>query len=361
MVTRFCWAGAPSREEEQPIRHILIAGLIHHDSWTRWLIAAAMVVIADTAQAHGIVGNRVFPSTLAFDEPAVVDELTLPAFSRLRHPSEGTDVMDDRIGWSFTRLLTSTLAFGIESGWIHRNWGPSQRSGFDTTALELKGLLYKNELHEVMISADLAWGVGGSGAQGIGASNPNTLLPGIFFGKGFGDLPNSVSWLRPFAITGAVTFEHSMTGTSTNLGIDPQTGQLGSMATRNVDIVHWGFSIQYSTYYLTNRFTPGKLPKDEPLHQFIPLVEFAFDTPRREKTAVTVNPGLAYVADTWQVAAEAIIPLNSDGGRTIGVRVHLFLFLDALMPAVFGKPLFDAELPPPSSGPDSCFSGSVRC
>ncbi|MGZ3309172.1 MAG: hypothetical protein ACXU8R_11695 [Xanthobacteraceae bacterium] len=52
-----------------------------------------------------------------------------------------------------------------------------------------------------------------------------------------------------------------------------------------------------------------------------------------------MNPGLAYVAGTWQVAAEAIVPLNSEGGRTIGMRAHLFLFLDDLMPAVFGKPL----------------------
>jgi hypothetical protein len=52
-----------------------------------------------------------------------------------------------------------------------------------------------------------------------------------------------------------------------------------------------------------------------------------------------MNPGLAYVADTWQVAAEAIVPLNSEGGRTIGIRTHLFLFLDDLIPTVFGKPL----------------------
>ena len=238
---------ASPRWEEQPIRHILIAGCIHAGSWARWLIAAAMVVISAAAQAHGIVGNRVFPSTLAFDDPAVMDELVLPAMSRLKHPREGTDVTDDRIGWSFTRLLTSTLAFGIESGWVHRNLGSSQRSGFDTTALGLKGLLYKSEPHEVMISAGLAWGIGGSGAQGVGASNPDALLPGIFFGKGFGDLPNSLSWLRPFAITAAVTLEHPMAATSTNFGLDSQAGRFGLMATRNVDIMHWGFSIQYST------------------------------------------------------------------------------------------------------------------
>jgi hypothetical protein len=136
-----------------------------------------------------------------------------------------------------------------------------------------------------------------------------------------------------------------MTGISTNFAVDPLTGQLGPMLTRNVDTLHWGFSIQYSTYYLTDRFRPGKLPKDEPLHQFIPLVEFAFDTPLGEKTAATMNPGLAYVADKWQVAAEAIVPLNSAGGHAIGVRAHLFLFLDDLIPAVFGKPLLESMTP----------------
>jgi hypothetical protein len=139
-------------------------------------------------------------------------------------------------------------------------------------------------------------------------------------------------------VIGAVALEHPMSGSSTNIGIDPQTSQLGSMLTRNVDTLHWGFSVQYSTYYVTSRFAAGKLPKEEPLHQFVPLVEFSFETPRGEKTAATMNPGLAYVADSRQVAAEAIVPLNSEGGRSIGV----LLFLDALAPSIFGKPLIES-------------------
>jgi hypothetical protein len=332
------WTRASRRREKRPTHHLRVADECIH-GWVRWLLAAALFAVSHAAQAHGIVGNRVFPGTLAVDDPAVMDELVFPAVSSLKHPREGADVTDDRIGGSFTRLLTSTLSVGIESGWIHRNWGVAQRSGFDTTALTLKDLLYKSELHEVMISAGLAWGIGHSGAQGVGASKPDTIQPSIFFGKGFGDLPDGLAWLRPFAVTGAVTLEHPTSGTSTNFGIDEDTGQLGPMLTRNVDTLHWGFSLQYSMFYLTNRYTPGKLPKDEPVHQFIPLVEFAFDTPRGEKTAATMNPGLAYVAGAWQVAAEAIVPINSEGGRTIGMRAHLFLFLDDLFPAVFGKPL----------------------
>jgi len=36
-----------------------------------------------------------------------------------------------------------------------------------------------------------------------------------------------------------------------------------------------------------NRFTPGKLPKEEPLNQLVPLIEFSFDSQRGEKTLAT--------------------------------------------------------------------------
>ena len=111
------------------------------------------------------------------------------------------------------------------------------------------------------------------------------------------------------------------------------------MLSRNVDTLHWGFALEFSTLYLTSRFTPGKLPKEEPLNQLVPLVEFSFHSPRGQKTAATMNPGLSYVAVSWQVAAEAIVPLNSEAGRSVGVRAQLLLFLQDLIPSVFGRPL----------------------
>jgi hypothetical protein len=301
--------------------------------------AVAMLVMSCSAHAHGIAGNRFFPGTLTFDDPAVNDEAILPNFSSAKHPGEGGDVADDKYNWAFSRLLTEKLAVGIDSGWIHRNWGVAQRSGFDITNLTVKGEVYRSNLHEILVSAGLSWGIGHSGAQGVNANAPDLIRPGIFFGKGFGDLPDGLAWLRPFGITGAVTLDHPMTGMSVNSGIDTETGQLGPMLTRNVDTLHWGFAIEFSTLYLTNRFTPGKLPKQEPLNQLVPLIEFSFDSPRGEKTSATMNPGLSYVAVSWQVAVEAIVPLNSEAGRSIGARAQLLLFLDELIPSLFGKPL----------------------
>jgi hypothetical protein len=246
-----------------------------------------------SARAHGIAGNRFFPGTLTFDDPAVADEAIVPNFATSKHPDEGGEVVDNRYSWSFFRLLTKT-SVGIDSGGVHRDWGVASRAGFDTTNLTIKGEFYRNDLHETLVAAGLSWGIGHSGAQGVGANAPNLIIPGIFFGKGFGDLPNSLSWLRPFGITGAVSLEHPMTGTAINFGIDEQTGQLSPMVARKVDTLHWGFALEFSTLYLTSRFTPGKLPKQEPLNQLVPLIEFSFVSPRGEKTAATMNPGLSY-------------------------------------------------------------------
>src|SRR4029077_12935449 len=197
------------RRGKRPTHHLRVADECIH-GWGRWLLAAALFAVSSRAQGHGFVGNRVFPGTLAFDDPAVMDELVFPAVSSLKHPGEGADVTDQRIGLSFFRLLTPSLALGVETGWIHRNWDPAQRAGFDTTSLSLKGLLYKNDLHEAMLSTELAWGIRGWGAQGDAACIPNTISAGVFYGKGVGDAPEGLAWLRPFAITGAVTLEHPM-------------------------------------------------------------------------------------------------------------------------------------------------------
>jgi hypothetical protein len=306
------------------------------------IAAVAFLALSVQAHAHGIAGNRFFPGTMAFDDPAVADEfLILP--STLSHPldsASGFSVFDAPFSWSFARLLTPDVSVGVNGGWIRRTGdGFPTQTGFDQTSVTLKRLMYKNELRETLISASLSWGIGGSGAQGVGANKPDTIVPAITFGRGFGDLPDQLAWLRPFALAGAVSLEIPLSPTSVNLGFDPATGRFGPVLGHNVEILHWGFAIEYSTLYLTDRFKPGSLPKEEPLHQFIPLVEFAFDSPRGDKTAATMNPGFAYVEDVWQISFEVIVPLNSQGGHGLGTRAQLLLFLDDLAPSLFGKPL----------------------
>jgi len=48
--------------------------------------------------------------------------------------------------------------------------------------------------------------VGGTGAQRVDAENFSRISPAAWFGKGFGDLPENLMWLKPIAITGTVGF-----------------------------------------------------------------------------------------------------------------------------------------------------------
>src|SRR5262249_56590004 len=90
---------------------------------------------------------------------------------------------------------------------------------------------------------------------------------------------------------------------------NPATGSLQTGLVPQANVLHWGFSLQYSTYYLTSRFTGGP-PKTEPLNQLVPLVEFNFHTPFGQSTAATMNPRLADVAVTLQIAAATNLPLK---------------------------------------------------
>ena len=62
----------------------------------RVLFALLLLCHAHSANAHGIAGNRFFPGTLSFDDPAVADEAIVPNFSTSKHPDGGANPVDRR-------------------------------------------------------------------------------------------------------------------------------------------------------------------------------------------------------------------------------------------------------------------------
>ena len=91
---------------------------VHRRRGTRAIAALAafglgLAAHGHAAGAHGIAGNRYFPGTMTFDDPAVADELTLPNYARVKRPSLGEgEVVEDTISGSFMRLLTDDVAIG---------------------------------------------------------------------------------------------------------------------------------------------------------------------------------------------------------------------------------------------------------
>jgi hypothetical protein len=77
-----------------------------------------------------------------------------------------------------------------------------------------------------------------------------------------------------------------------------------------------------------------------------PLVEGVFTTatanaaPGTWGTTGTIQPGVVYMADKWQFALEAVIPINGASGHGVGVVGGFDFFLDDIFPHTLGKPIF---------------------
>ncbi|MFG1262903.1 hypothetical protein [Xanthobacter aminoxidans] len=279
-----------------------------------------------SAHAHGIAGDRVFPATLTFDDPAVADELALPTVQYLKD-SDG--VGGTSYSFEYAKTITPWLGISVESGWLQNTPG---HSGFDNIETTLKWMLLNNAEHEFIFSVGLSIEWGGTGNSKV-VDSYTTVSPNLYFGKGFGDLPDSLALLRPFAITGQLGY-----GLPTQL-TDPLTFE------SNPRVLTWGLSLQYSLPYL-NQNVREMTGQPDFIKQLTPIIEASFQSPvsnigdGARITTGTINPGVIWSNGAVQVGLEALIPINAQSGSHVGVIGQLHFFLDDIFPNGIGKPLF---------------------
>ncbi|HUE36933.1 MAG TPA: hypothetical protein VMO20_06040, partial [Candidatus Acidoferrum sp.] len=103
----------------------------------------------------------------------------------------------------------------------------------------------------------------------------------------------------------------------------------------------WGFAVEYSLRYFQEQVKDVGLP--QPFSRVIPLVEFAMISPENRAggpTTGTINPGVLYENNYFQIGAEATIPVNRASGANVGAIVQLQIYIDDIWPKVFGFPIF---------------------
>lgn len=290
--------------------------------------AAAVFVAAPTAQAHAIAGNRFFPATIASDDPGVADELSLPVVSEFR-PGDETALREMDVQGEWAKRLTRNLGISVADGWTRLSGSDGQTtSGFQNLEATLKYQALTSPAHEAIVAAGVSYELGGSGAASVGAERHSTITPTIYFGKGAGDLPDTLDWARPFALTGVVSYS-----------IPSRSHEGGE---RLPDVLGWGGALEYSLPYLAAHVRDLGLP--EFVNQLTPVIEASFERPvtrvAAPRTTGTVNPGVIWSGDHFQVAAEAALPINRASGRGVGVKVQVHFFLDDLLPHSIGKPIW---------------------
>jgi hypothetical protein len=267
------------------------------------------------AHAHAIAGDRVFPATMAVDDPGVGDEADLQ-FGHIRVPGDQGDQSINTFDFEYDKLITSRLALSVGGTYVMQN-NPTAH-GLDNFDVGLKYLLYVNEAHEFMTSIGVDAELGGTGSHAI-ADSFSTISPTLYVGKGMGDLPDSLAYARPIAITAEV-------GPSLTTG----AGQPNAF--------NYGFTVQYSLPYLEQHVHSLGLP--QPFSNLIPLVEIPLSHSQGQTTG-TINPGFIWINRYGQFGIEAQIPINRASGSHVGVLVQAHLFFDDIAPTTIGKPLFN--------------------
>ena len=314
------------------------------------LLGLALALGSPFAHAHGLVGQRFFPATLAVDDPFVADELSFLTVShiKLRGSQEGPPTRETALNAEFSKRLTPN--FGVSFSGTYKVLNPDEGrtvTGFDNLEVSLKYVFLKSAAHEAILAAGLSWDVGGTGSARVGAESFDTVTPQIFFGKGMGDLPDAVRFLKPFAVTGVVGLAIPTREHNKHYVLDDD-GNVEIEREPNPNVLQWGLTLQYSLQYLQSTVQDIGLPR--PFSRMIPIVEFAMETPTQGRdagrTTGTINPGIIWFGRYFQVGIEAVIPVNERSGKNVGVIGQLHFYLDDIWPAVFTRTPFHGVLGP---------------
>ncbi len=294
-------------------------------------VAAALATLPaltpSSAHAHGFAGERFFPATLLTDDPFVADEMSAPTVTLDPKASDGSQTFD--LDFDVSKRLTPDVGIQIGQGWQHlKTPGMPGVTGLTGLSTELDWQFFTNGPHEAtaMVGLNSSWAHTGR-VQALGADDFTTLSPLLDFGKGFGDLPDSMPWLRPIAVTG-------------NLSLDFPT-KTESAGNPNPNNFNYGFAFEYSLEYLEHHVKDVGI--SAPFDHMVPLVEVAFSTALNRgmsgQTVGTIQPGIIWSGQYMQIGAEAIIPVNRQTGHGLGALVQLHFYLDDIFPNSFGKPV----------------------
>jgi hypothetical protein len=296
--------------------------------------------LASPALAHGIAGDRFFPATIATDDPFNADELSLPTLSRFKTSDEPSATQTD-ISGEWSKRLTSKLGVSFSGDWTQLD-APGQPvvSGFQNLETTLKYQAITNAEHEAIVSVGVSGEWGGTGSDKVGAEAIGTVTPIVYFGKGFGDLPASLNWLRPAAVTGTLGYAIPVQGHE--FVSDPACDSCAPIRQATTRNLKWGVAFEYSLRYLQSQVKDLGLPAF--VNQLTPLVEVAASTPvanaNGATTTGTVSPGVLWSGRHMQFGLEAQVPMNRASGSSVGVLFQVHWFLDDLFPHSLGKPLW---------------------
>jgi len=301
-------------------------------------LSAVVVLVcclpAARALAHGVVGQR------TFIEPFITEDVTPKNEFVIGRPEwdHSRDGKSLALGFGLEKKISDRFSLTFDSEWDDvrpKAHDEPRETGFNNLGITGKYAFYVNPAHEAITSVALE-ATAPTGTTDVGAERDWSFKPFFLYGKGAGDLPRSLKYLRPLAVQGDAGFEVS---------IDHD---------RTTTCVH-NITIQYSIPYL--QASVRDLGLRWPFNSLLPVAEFNFEHGVNGADAgqshITTTPGIVYM-DRWvEVGVAGRFPLNSTAHQELdwGIIGVVDLFIDDLLPWTRWQPFGGMRPPtPPAFG-----------
>ncbi len=279
-------------------------------------------LLAGSAHAHGVVGQRTFIEPFITEDVNPKNEFVIgrPEWD---HSREGRTLS---LGFGLEKKLADRLSLTLDSEWLDlspKAHDEPHASGFNNLGITLKYAFFIDPPHEAITSIALE-STAPTGTTKVGAEVDPSFKPFLLYGKGAGDLPDALAYLRPLAVQGDAGFEVS-------IGHAHDTTFAHNIA------------IQYSIPYLQAAVRDLGLPW--PLNDLLPVTEFNFEHgvngEEHGKTHAFTTPGIVYM-DRWvELGVAGRFPLNGNAHKELdwGIVWIVDLFIDDIFPLTKWQPI----------------------
>lgn len=305
-----------------------------------FMLCSVLVLPVKADDAPFVVGNRYIPEAPLTYTPFAADLVGVYA-EGVRFPiaAGGAANRQAEVGVELAKRITDRLDVEFDGGYtLLAPDGQPTVGGFENFEGVVKYEVYLDDASESVFSVGVERVFGGTGTARIGSANLGVTIPTLYAGKGFGDLPDQLKYLRPLAVTGTLSYALADEGRqSSTVG-----GVPGLSQAFNPNLYQLGVAVEYSLSYLEGNVAYLHLPPF--VSHLVPVVEFCYMTPAGRSFGTpsvnTIGPGVIYSAYNVTVGVEALLPTTRQSATGMGALATLYIPLDRILPATFGRPLF---------------------